>query len=102
MMSSSNEPIDKDKALLREVHGMIQRFVDGESSPAMTFDLLRVKEVSMEKVYLTLMTQEDYEVISLMLRVLRHPKCVREQVFDVIVEKLNEMKKDGEIAPDAP
>ena len=91
-----------DEAFIREIHEMIRRFADGASWSAMSFDLLRTKEVSMEQVFCVTMSQEDFKTISLMLQVLQHPQCIREQVYDVIVEKLDEMKKDGKIPPDNP
>ncbi len=90
-----------DKALIREIDGMVQRYVDGAPWSAMSFDLVRTKELSIEQVFCVLMSHEDFKVISLMLKVVRN-KRIKQQVLDVIVEKLKQVEKEQESSPDDP
>jgi len=87
-------PIRKDEAFLTELHGMIQRYVDGAAWSALAVDLLRTGDLTMEPVCCVLMSKKDYDTISLMLNVLQKDKKQSEGIFQAIVDAMDKTEEE--------
>ena len=87
-------PISKDKAFLKELHDMIQRYVDGAAWSALAVDLLRTGDLTMEPVCCVLMSNNDYKTISLMLNVLQKDKKQSERIFQAIVDGMKKVEEE--------
>ena len=85
---------EHDEALWKEINGMLARYAGGEPWSAITFDLLRTKQLSIEKAYCVLMSDENFKTISLMLEVINSDDHeMRGRVFDAVSEQLKITKK---------
>lgn len=89
-------PIRKDEAFLKELHDMIQRYVDGAPWSALAVDLLRTGDLTMEPVCCVLMSKNDYDTISLMLDVLQKDKKQSERIFQAIVDGMKKIEKENQ------
>lgn len=87
-------PIRKDEAFLKELHDMIQRYVDGAAWSALAVDLLRTGDLTMEPVCCVLMSKNNYDTISLMLNVLQKDKKQSERIFQAIVDGMNKTEEE--------
>jgi hypothetical protein len=86
---------DKDAEFMYVVRDMVQRFADGEHHTISTFDLLRSKDLTMEKVYLLLVNQSDYQVMALMLRLMQRDESIANRIYRVIAEEVDKMDDEG-------
>jgi len=89
-------PIRKDEAFLKELHDMIQRYVDGAAWSALAVDLLRTGDLTMEPVCCVLMSKNDYDTISLMLNVLQKDKKQSERIFQAIVDGMKKVEEEDD------
>jgi len=96
MILEEHNPIRKDEAFLKELHDMIQRYVDGAAWSALAVDLLRTGDLTMEPVCCVLMSNEDYKTISLLLNVLQKDKKQSERIFQAIVDGMNKAEEEKE------
>jgi len=87
-------PIRNDEAFLKELHDMIQRYVDGAAWSALAVDLLRTGDLTMEPVCCVLMSKNDYDTISLMLNVLQKDKQESERIFQAIVDEMSKIEEE--------
>lgn len=85
----------KDSEVYKVFVSMVTDYVNGRPWAVMGFDILRAKEITVEKVFCMLMSESDYQTMSLMMQAIHYPG-VKERVFNAVLAELDAIKKERE------